>query len=104
MILEITDQAAGYITELAKTTKQAVRLHIESGGCQGFLKKWSFDDIGSDTSTLSLLDGRLLIDETSAQLISPARIDLVNGISGVHLTVTPMDATGSCGCGASFSI
>lgn len=105
MSISITDTAAGYIRKLSDSNGRPVRLRILSGGCQGFLKQWSIDDqlMGNDKPII-LLDGHLVIDEMSADLISPAVIDLQDDLSGSVLTVSPSTAGSTCGCGASFSI
>ena len=101
MAVKLTSRAADHIRNLCDKHTSRVRLAIESGGCQGFSKKWSMDakeldDIGFDCG--------LVIDPASFELLDGATVDYHHDLSGSYFVVEIPSATSTCGCGTSFSI
>lgn len=103
MNLEITDNARTRVRSLQALHGNPVRLSIESGGCQGFNKVWSLSaDVNEDD--VLLLDGGLVIDSVSIDLLDGATIDFKTDLSGSYWQVIIPSATSTCGCGTSFSM
>lgn len=104
--IQITTAAATQIDKLRKTTQENyVRLSIQSGGCNGFSKVWSFDSkFNEDDSQFSCCDSVLLIDRTSLEILKDCVIDYKTDLMGSYFTVEIPAAVSSCGCGTSFSL
>jgi iron-sulfur cluster insertion protein len=83
---------------------KAIRLCITAGGCNGFKKDLTIDDIALDDIVIELDSARLAIDPISAELLGAAVIDWVTGVNGSYIDIKIPSATSSCGCGDSFSL
>lgn len=105
MSLNITESAVAQINKLCQVHQKLVRFSIEAGGCNGFNKTWNLDDhIADDDQIFSCLNGKLLIDPISIDLLGNATIDFVEDLNGAYFVVKIPTAKSSCGCGSSFSI
>jgi len=105
MPVKVTESAKKQINTLCETTGSAVRLAINSGGCQGFSKSWELTtDIADDDIILEMGLGKLVVDPVSLDIIDDAVIDYKNNLSGSYFTVDIPSAISTCGCGTSFSI
>jgi iron-sulfur cluster insertion protein len=75
------------------------------GGCSGFQYGFSFDDTRNEDDLVFERDGvKLLVDQTSIDLLGGAEIDFVEDLVGSSFQVRNPNASSSCGCGSSFSI
>ena len=82
-----------------------LRLSVSGGGCSGFQYGFSFDDTRNEEDVEFERDGvKLLVDETSLDLLAGAEIDFVEDLVGASFQVRNPNATSSCGCGSSFAI
>jgi len=82
-----------------------LRLAVSGGGCSGFQYGFSFDDTRNEDDVEFERDGvKLLVDETSLDLLAGAEIDFVEDLVGASFQVRNPNATSSCGCGSSFAI
>jgi iron-sulfur cluster insertion protein len=82
-----------------------LRLSVSGGGCSGFQYGFSFDNATQVDDHLFERDGvKLVIDETSLDLLAGAEIDFVEDLVGASFQVRNPNAKSSCGCGSSFSI
>jgi iron-sulfur cluster assembly accessory protein len=105
MSLIITQSAEKQISSLCAQTGSMVRLAIRSGGCQGFSKSWDITGIQDDDDTVyDFVNGKLLIDAVSMDIIQGSTIDYKTDLGGSYFTVDIPGATSTCGCGTSFSI
>jgi iron-sulfur cluster insertion protein len=105
MTIEITPTAQLAIENLCKINNKMVRLAIEAGGCHGFNKVWNLtDNVEQDDVEHLCGEGRLVIDQSSLDLIGNAKIDYLTGLHGQHFVLDVPSATNQCGCGSSFSI
>lgn len=102
----ITDSAKQQISVLsARNQGHFVRLGITSGGCNGFSKTWSFDQVANnDDLRFTCGDTDLLIDAMSFEILKGSTVDYTSNLMGNYFTITIPTATSSCGCGTSFSI
>ncbi|MBI28866.1 MAG: iron-sulfur cluster insertion protein ErpA [Pelagibacteraceae bacterium] len=81
------------------------RIKVNGGGCAGFQYDFSFvNDKNKDDSILIKDNVKVLIDETSLNLIQGSTIDFVNELIGASFKITNPQASSSCGCGNSFSV
>lgn len=104
--IQITDSAKIQLDKLCNNNKeQYVRLSIESGGCNGFSKVWSFDsNLNDDDAKFNCLNSILLIDSTSLEILKGCLIDYKHDLMGSYFVVEIPAAVSSCGCGTSFSL
>ncbi len=82
-----------------------LRLSVSGGGCSGFQYGFTFDNAVQPDDHLFERDGvKVVIDDTSLDLLSGAEIDFVEDLVGASFQVKNPNAKSSCGCGSSFSI
>ena len=82
-----------------------LRVEVLGGGCSGFQYKFSFAE-GLETGDVAFAkDGiKVIIDETSLDLLQGAVIDYADDLIGASFQVKNPNAKSSCGCGTSFSL
>lgn len=112
-MLTITDKAAKKITDLLEEQDRAaqawaLRVHVEGGGCSGFQYKMDFEEAPTEpTEGLNMFengDAKVLIDSKSLLFVGGSTIDYNDGLTGAGFVITNPNATGTCGCGMSFSV
>jgi iron-sulfur cluster insertion protein len=82
-----------------------LRLAVSGGGCSGFQYGFSFDDTRNEDDLVFERDGvKLLVDQTSLDLLMGAEVDFVEDLVGSSFQVRNPNASSSCGCGSSFSV
>jgi len=82
-----------------------LRLTVSGGGCSGFQYGFGFDDAAKDDDAVFERDGvRLLVDQTSLDLLAGSEVDFVEDLVGSAFQVRNPNASSSCGCGSSFSL
>jgi iron-sulfur cluster assembly accessory protein len=83
---------------------EALRVSVTDGGCSGFSYKLDFDTQQRPTDVVLELDGvSVYVDSASAPYLKGTVIDYVAGLYGGGFKFTNPNATGTCGCGTSFS-
>jgi iron-sulfur cluster insertion protein len=106
--VSLSDSAVKRIASLISAEGDAslmLRLSVSGGGCSGFQYGFSFDNAVQGDDHLFERDGvKVVIDETSLDLLSGAEIDFVEDLVGASFQVRNPNAKSSCGCGSSFSI
>jgi iron-sulfur cluster insertion protein len=82
-----------------------LRLSVSGGGCSGFQYGFSFDNARQADDHLFERDGvKMVVDDTSLDLLSGAEIDYVEDLVGSSFQVKNPNASSSCGCGSSFAV
>ena len=106
--VSLSDNAVKRIASLISQEGDAslmLRLSVSGGGCSGFQYGFSFDNSVQTDDHLFERDGvKVVIDDTSLDLLSGAEIDFVEDLVGASFQVRNPNAKSSCGCGSSFSI
>jgi iron-sulfur cluster insertion protein len=106
--LSLTAAAARRIGELIAqegNPNLMLRLAVSGGGCSGFQYGFSFDDTRGEDDLLFERDGvKMVVDQTSIELLAGAEVDFVEDLVGSAFQVRNPNATSSCGCGSSFSV
>ncbi len=92
----LSDQADSYA---------GLRIQVVGGGCSGFSYRMGFDKTYSeDKDQIFEFDGlKVFIDRSSLLHIEGAEVDYVEGLHGAGFKFNNPNATGTCGCGESFS-
>jgi iron-sulfur cluster assembly accessory protein len=84
---------------------QDLRVIVNGGGCQGFEYAFDFAHEKAADDVLFEKDGvKLVIDETSLELLDGAEIDFVDELAGAAFKIRNPNAQSTCGCGTSFSV
>lgn len=82
----------------------ALRVAVADGGCSGFSYKLDFDKEQKPDDKVLELDGvKIFIDSASVPYLAGTVIDFASGLYGGGFKFTNPNATGTCGCGTSFS-
>jgi len=104
----VSENAAKRIAQLiAMEGDQALmlRLSVSGGGCSGFQYGFSFDKSTQQDDHFFERNGvKVVIDDTSLDLLSGSEIDFVEDLVGASFQVKNPNASSSCGCGSSFSV
>jgi iron-sulfur cluster assembly accessory protein len=99
--------------EMIKTTREqegmdaecGLRVAVRGGGCSGFEYALDFDQESRETDfVIEYDDLKVLIDSVSARYLQGTTIDYVLSGMGSGFKFNNPNASGSCGCGSSFSV
>jgi iron-sulfur cluster assembly accessory protein len=105
--ISLTDMAVTKVAELLGqegNPELALRVAVRPGGCSGFSYEMFFDsDIADDDVTSSFDSVRVVVDPTSASLLTGATLDFKDGLQGAGFSINNPNASRTCGCGNSFS-
>ena len=106
-MITVTDSAASKVKELLDQENDealALRVAVRPGGCSGFSYEMFFDsDVASDDVTADYSGVRVVVDASSAQMLTGATLDYKDGLQGAGFAIENPNAQRSCGCGKSFS-
>ncbi|MCG8653184.1 MAG: iron-sulfur cluster insertion protein ErpA [Pirellulales bacterium] len=81
-----------------------LRVRVIPGGCSGFEYEMGFDDQTEDTDKVIEHEGvTVAIDELSYPYLDGAVLDFQDGLNGQGFAINNPNASGSCGCGKSFT-
>jgi len=100
--LTLTESAIRQVKLLLARDKKeghGLRVGVTDGGCSGFSYKLDFDKAQKPEDTVREWDGI----KVYAPFLKGTVIDFVAGIYGGGFKFTNPNATGTCGCGTSFS-
>lgn len=104
----VTQKAAGEIKRLLSEegfNNAFLRVRIIPGGCSGFSYEMGFDDEMEQTDNVFETDGvKVAIDELSFPYLNGGILDFKDGLHGKGFDISNPNATGSCGCGESFTV
>lgn len=106
-MITLTDTAADKVKQLITAEGDddlALRVAVRPGGCSGFSYEMFFDsDVAADDLTLEHGGVRVIVDPSSAQLLTGATLDYKDGLDQSGFAITNPNAQRTCGCGQSFS-
>jgi iron-sulfur cluster assembly accessory protein len=107
--LNVTEPAAGEIKKFMSSEEglpetAGLRVRVVPGGCSGFQYSLNIEEESRQGDFVLEEKGvRLFVDMFSAQYLNGVQIDYVTNVMGSGFTFTNPNATGSCGCGSSFT-
>ena len=105
--LKLTDSAVEQVKKLLardQRTGYGLRVGVTDGGCSGFSYKLDFEKQQKpDDMTLEFGGVPIYIDRASVPYLGGTVIDFVTGLHGGGFKFSNPNATGTCGCGTSFS-
>ena len=106
-MITLTDSAADKVKQLITAEGDdalALRVAVRPGGCSGFSYEMFFDsDVATDDVTVEHGGVRVIVDPSSAQLLTGATLDYKDGLDQSGFAITNPNAQRTCGCGQSFS-
>ena len=106
-MIALTDNAAVKVKELVDAEGEqglALRVAVRPGGCSGFSYEMFFDtDVAADDITADYGGVRVVVDPSSAQLLTGATLDYKDGLQQAGFAIDNPNAQRTCGCGQSFS-
>ncbi len=106
-MIALTDTASTKVAELITAEGDdhlALRVAVRPGGCSGFSYEMFFDtDVADDDVTLEKDGVRVVVDPSSAQLLTGATLDYKDGLQQAGFSIDNPNAQRTCGCGNSFS-
>jgi iron-sulfur cluster assembly accessory protein len=109
MTLDVTESAIGEINKFMAGEEglpqtAGLRVRVVPGGCSGFQYSLNIEEDSRQGDFILDQGGvKLFVDMFSAQYLNGVKIDYVSGVMGSGFTFTNPNATGSCGCGTSFT-
>jgi iron-sulfur cluster assembly protein len=109
VVLNVTEAAATEIKrfmagEEGLPETSGLRVRVVPGGCSGFQYSLNIEEESRQGDYVLDKHGvKLFVDMFSAQYLNGVEIDYVSGVMGSGFTFTNPNATGSCGCGSSFT-
>ena len=106
-MITLTDTAAVKVKELLDAEGEpelALRVAVRPGGCSGYSYEMFFDgDVAADDEEAVFSGVKVIVDPSSAQLLSGATLDYKDGLQSSGFSINNPNAQRTCGCGQSFS-
>ena len=106
-MITLTDTAAVKVKDLIDAEGEdglALRVAVRPGGCSGFSYEMFFDsEVASDDITVDYDGVKVVVDQSSAQLLEGATLDYKDGLNQAGFSINNPNAQRTCGCGSSFS-
>tara|TARA_R110000751_G_scaffold52684_1_gene114716 strand:- start:257 stop:601 length:345 start_codon:yes stop_codon:yes gene_type:complete len=108
--ITMTDPAIEEVKRLLTQTDfnpalAGVRVGVKGGGCSGFTYTLNFDKSPADGDKIFKFSGvRLFCDPKSLLYLKGITLEYTTGLQGKGFQFINPNATGTCGCGDSFSV
>jgi iron-sulfur cluster insertion protein len=107
MSLQLTEAAAQRVQKLLDIEGDAslhLRVFVSGGGCSGYQYGFAFDDkVTPDDTVVESSGVKLLVDAMSLELLNGSEIDFQSSVQGESFVIRNPNASGTCGCGQSFT-
>jgi iron-sulfur cluster assembly protein len=108
-MLTITETAIAEVKKFMEAesagAEAGLRIRVVPGGCSGFSYSMQIEDSPRQGDEIMDQEGlRVFVDMFSKQYLDGVQVDYVNSVMGSGFTFNNPNATGSCGCGSSFSV
>ena len=102
----ITDKANKQVKFLLSELPSDVglRLAVKGGGCSGLSYDLQFDSGVEDDNVIEQDSYKVYIDTKSMIYLKGMSLDFEDGLQGKGFQFINPNATGTCGCGESFSM
>ncbi|MFQ5718628.1 MAG: iron-sulfur cluster insertion protein ErpA [Acidobacteriota bacterium] len=107
-LVTLTDAAIEKVKSFAGSNPdfagKTFRVFIEGGGCSGFQYGFTFDDEREGDTRMRFEDVDVVVDMQSSMYLNGSVVDFVEDLRGAGFVVKNPNASGTCGCGHSFSV
>ena len=105
--LQLTDGAVRQLKHLLARDQReghGLRISIADGGCSGYSYQLDFEKEEKSGDIVLRFDGlNVFVDPQSVGYLKGTVIDFTSGLYGGGFKFSNPNATGTCGCGTSFS-
>ena len=92
------------LLERDRSEGHGLRVSVSDGGCSGFSYKLDFEKEEKSGDVVLRFDGlNVYVDPHSIGYLKGTVIDFTSGLYGGGFKFSNPNATGTCGCGTSFS-
>ena len=102
-----TESASKKVIELLKAEDKegyGLRLSVTAGGCSGYNYGLFFDEKANPGDKVYESTGfNIFVDPESDALLSGTEVDYLDSLEGSGFKISNPNATGTCGCGKSFT-
>ena len=107
-MLQVTERAVTKVKQLLAAEEKdgyGLRVAVQGGGCSGFQYglTWEKDQQEND-QVLEFGGLNVFVDAMSLLYLQQVSIDYIDGLQGSGFKIENPSATGTCGCGHSFSM
>jgi iron-sulfur cluster assembly accessory protein len=107
-MINVTDSAFRRLHELIAENPEyrdkGLRIFVETGGCAGMQYGMQFDQAKQGDQRIARNGVEVLVDVYSANYLTGATVDFLDGLSGAGFKITNPNVARSCGCGSSFEV
>lgn len=109
-LITVTAQARRAIQECIRDEQKSVeeaylRISVKGGGCSGLMYHLAIEtERGEADTVIDLGDVRLIVDAKSKLFLHGLTLDYTTGLNGKGFVFSNPNATGTCGCGESFTV
>ena len=107
-MVQLSERAAQKVktlTEEQGKTGHGLRIKVVGGGCSGYSYQMDFELKAQTNDKLFDSHGiKIFVDPKSLELVNNSVIDWSDALTGAGFTVTNPNASGTCGCGTSFTV
>ncbi len=108
MSITLTPTAAQKVKDLMAQPEQAeatgLRIKVVGGGCSGLSYQIALDRAAEENDVVSESEGvTVYVDPKSAIFIDGMQVDYHESLMGSGFAFSNPNATGTCGCGTSFT-
>lgn len=107
-MITLTEKAKERIIQLIKDKQDAsyfIRMGVKGGGCSGLSYSVELDNKTDPyDKVFSEPPAKVVCDQNSVVYLSGITVDFVDSLVGGGFNFKNPNATGSCGCGTSFSV
>jgi iron-sulfur cluster assembly accessory protein len=107
-MLQITESAVAKVKQLLAAEQKegyGLRVAVQGGGCSGFQYGLTWENESKQNDQIMELGGlKVYVDAMSGMYLDEVTIDYVDGLQGSGFQIGNPKATGTCGCGSSFSM
>lgn len=110
MAIKLTEKAAQEVKKIFEQNNWSVhdwylRLGIKGGGCSGFSYVLNLTEDKNDSDEEMEIQGiRIICDPQSYLYLNNVTVDYKDEMMGMGFVFDNPNATGTCGCGSSFSV
>lgn len=107
-MLDVTDNAVDAIRRVVtrgdtEAPPAGLRIMVSAGGCSGYQYRMGLvADAEAGDTVIDFDDVKVFVDAESIPLLSGARLDFVDDISGSGFVFDNPQAANKCSCGKSF--
>ena len=107
-MLQLTDRAVTKVKQLLEAEDKqgwGLRVAVQGGGCSGFQYGLTWENVKQDNDEVLEVNGlKVYVDAMSGMYLDEVNVDYVDSLQGAGFKIGNPNATGTCGCGSSFSV